>query len=81
MAPSVQFPALELSIDRGSSAMNFGPRVMGLGLAVLITTGVALSPIAFAQNNLAQTIKRKVRNRIDPEMPLAFIELDFGNLN
>lgn len=70
MAPSVQFPVLELSLERRTSAMKFGSRVLGLGLAMLIVTGVALSPMAFAQNKSGDTIKRKVRSRIVPEMPL-----------
>ncbi len=70
MAPSVQFPVLESSLERRTSAMKFGSRVLGLVLVTLIVTGVALSPMAFAQNKSGDTIKRKVRSRIVPEMPL-----------
>ena len=70
MAPSVQFPALELSLGRSSSAMRYGFRVLSLGLAMLIATGAAISPVASAQANSAETVKRRVRSRVVPEMPL-----------
>jgi len=50
--------------------MRFGLRVLGLGLAMLMATGAAVSPVAFAQANSSETPKRKVRSRVVPEMPL-----------
>jgi len=50
--------------------MNSSFRVLCLGLAMLIPTGVTLSPTVSAQANSAETAKRKVRNRVVPEVPL-----------
>jgi TonB family protein len=70
MAPSVQFPKLELSFARGISAMKSWFRVLGLGLAMLVGSAIAISTVASAQTNSAETTKRKVRSRVVPEIPL-----------
>ena len=50
--------------------MKFGLRALSLGLAMLIGTAVALVPAASGQANSAEPVKRKVRSRFVPEMPL-----------
>lgn len=50
--------------------MKFGLRVLVVGLAMLCGSAIVLVPATSGQATSAETIKRKVRSRIIPEMPL-----------
>jgi len=49
--------------------------IIGLGLAILLGESIALPPNGWAQENSAETTKRKVRVRTIPEYPSLAKEL------
>jgi TonB family protein len=49
--------------------MKLGWRFAGLGLALLLTASIGLSPSALAQTSSAESSKRKIKVRVSPEYP------------
>src|SRR5580704_13287032 len=61
MASSLQFPMRDLSLDGGGARMNRKNRLLGLSLAVILGGSLAAAPRTIAQENPAESAKRKVK--------------------
>src|SRR5580692_4263959 len=69
MASSLQFPMRDLSLDGGGARMNRKNRLLGLSLAVILGGSLAAAPRTIAQENPAESAKRKVKTKTVPEYP------------
>jgi TonB family protein len=69
MAASLQFPMRDLSLDGGGARMNGKKRLLGFGLAMILGASLAAVPQGRAQENSADTAKRKVKSKVLPDYP------------
>jgi protein TonB len=69
MASSLQFPMRDLSLDGGGARMFGKKRLLGLGLAVILGGSMLAAPRTNAQENSAESAKRKVKTKTLPDYP------------
>jgi TonB family protein len=69
MASSLQFPLRDLSLDGGGVRMDGKTRLLSYGLALILGGSIAVLPRATAQENPAESTKRKVKTKALPDYP------------